>query len=69
VWEATRYRERIDGYPIDELMLILEGSVIITDADGVKETFSPGDAFVMPKGFKGMWENTETVRKYYMILE
>jgi len=53
VWEATRYRERIDGYPIDELMLILEGSVIITDADGVKETFSPGDAFVMPKGVQG----------------
>jgi hypothetical protein len=50
-------------------MVVLEGSVTITDAEGVSETFSAGDTFIMPKGFRGTWENTETMRKYYMILE
>ncbi len=69
VWQATAYKEKIDGYPVDELMVVLEGSVTITDAEGVSETFSAGDTFIMPKGFRGTWENTETMRKYYMILE
>ncbi len=69
VWEATAYKEVIDGYPVDELMAILEGTVTITDADGLSETYSVGDTFIMPKGFKGVWENTETMRKFYMILE
>lgn len=69
VWEATPYREAIDGYPVDELMVIIEGAVTITDADGVGETFSAGDAFLMPKGFVGAWENTVTVRKFFLIVE
>ena len=69
VWEATPYREVSDGYPVDELMVILAGSVTITDDDGHAETFCAGDAFVLPKGFKGTWENREPVRKYFMILE
>lgn len=50
-------------------MFVLRDSVTITDADGNNETFTQGDAFVMPKGFKGTWENTEAMRKYYVILE
>ena len=69
VWEATPYKERIDGYPVDEFMLVLEGSVTITGEDGTSETFSPGEAFMMPKGFRGTWENTEKMRKYYVIYE
>ena len=69
VWEATPYKETTDGYPVDEFMLVLSGSVTITDIDGNSDTFGPGDAFIMPKGFKGTWENTETVRKFYVILE
>ena len=69
VWEATSYRERIDSYPVDEVMFVLEGSVTIIDAEGKSESFGPGDAFVMPKGFRGTWENRERLRKYFVILE
>ena len=69
VWEATPYKEVSESYPVDELMVILSGSVTITDDEGHAETFSAGDAFVLPKGFKGTWENREPVRKYFVILE
>ena len=69
VWEASPYKEEIDGYPVDELMVVIAGTVTITDTDGVSDTFGPGDTFIMPKGFKGTWENSDTMRKFYMILE
>lgn len=69
VWECTPSKERLDGYSCDELMVILEGSVTLTDTEGHAETFTKGDVLVVPKGFKGTWEVTETLRKYYMIVE
>ena len=69
VWKATPYKEAIDSYPVDELIIVLEGSVTVTDSEGAGETFSAGDTFIIPKGFEGTWENTETMRKLYMILE
>ena len=69
VWECTPCKERIDGYPVDEMMTVLAGSVTVTDADGNAQTFGPGDTFVIGKGFRGTWHITETLRKFYMIVE
>lgn len=69
VWECTPCRERIGHYGVDELCLILSGSVTVTHDDGNTQTFGPGNAFVMPKDFKGTWHITETLKKYWMIVE
>jgi uncharacterized cupin superfamily protein len=53
VWEATQYTCRIDDYPCDEVCFMLEGSVTMIDEKGREETFGPGDAFLMPRGFSG----------------
>lgn len=68
VWECKPMTERIDSYPFDEFMQVLSGSVTITDKDGHAETFKAGDSMMMPQGFAGTWEITETLRKYYVIL-
>ncbi|WP_137887673.1 cupin domain-containing protein [Pseudomonas sp. 2FE] len=53
----------------DEMCHILEGTVRLTDADGVAKTFGPGDSFVVAAaGLKGTWENITLVRKVYFIL-
>ena len=69
VWECTPCKERIDSYPVDEMMTVLAGSVTVTDAGGDAQTFGPGDTFVIGKGFRGTWHITETLRKFYMIVE
>lgn len=69
VWKCTPYREEIESYPCDELMVILEGSVTLTDTEGKAETFTKGETVMVPKGFKGTWEITETLLKYYVIVE
>jgi len=51
-------------YTKDELCVLLDGVVRLTDADGRVETYRQGDTFLIPKGFKGVWETVEPVCKF-----
>ncbi|WP_095151551.1 cupin domain-containing protein [Pseudomonas sp. Irchel s3b5] len=67
IWEAGPHLERCQC-DYDELCHILEGTVRLTDTEGVSRTFTAGDSFVVASGFNGMWENLTPVRKVYFIL-
>lgn len=68
VWDCAPAREEYpDGYPVHEMMHIISGSVTLTHSEGESETFVAGDTFFIPKGSHCTWENTETMRKFYMI--
>ena len=67
VWESAPCKEEFESYPVHEMMTIISGSVTVTNADGQSETFTSGDTFFIPKGTKGTWHITETLRKFYMI--
>jgi uncharacterized cupin superfamily protein len=69
VWECSPCRQEIERYGVDEFCTVLSGSLTITNADGHAEIFGPGDSFVMPQDFKGIWHITETLRKFWMIVE
>ena len=65
-WSSKPYKAAID-YTEDEFCYILEGRVRLTDSAGKVEEYKAGDAFVIPKGFKGAWETVEAVKKFYVI--
>lgn len=69
VWVCAPSYEKIDSYPVDELMTVVAGSVTVTDDKGVVNTFTAGDTFYIAKGAKCIWEITETLHKYFMITE
>ena len=48
------------------MMTIISGEVVITNADGVAETFGPGEVAFAAKGSKMTWHITKHMRKYYM---
>jgi uncharacterized cupin superfamily protein len=50
------------------MMNVISGSVTLTHPDGETETFTAGDTFFIEKGSRLIWEITETLRKYYMIV-
>lgn len=56
-------------YTKDELCTLLEGEVRLTDETGQTETYVAGDTFVIPKGFKGVWETVKPVRKFFAVYE
>lgn len=67
VWECAPCREEIEAYPVHEMMTVLDGSVTVTDADGLAQTYEAGDTFFIPKGTPCTWEITKKLRKFYMI--
>ncbi|MEM7074518.1 MAG: cupin domain-containing protein [Pseudomonadota bacterium] len=69
VWECAPTREVIDAYPVHEMMTVISGVLVLTHPDGRTETFTAGDTFFIAKGSQLVWEITETLRKYYLIVE
>jgi len=62
-------RETSEHYGVDEFCCVISSSVSLTNADGNSETFGPGESFVIPRDFRGVWHNAETMRKFWMIYE
>lgn len=63
VWEAGMGKIVINDFPFTEYVLMISGIVIVTDKDGVPRTFSAGDTFVIPKGWSGIWDVQERMKK------
>lgn len=68
VWECAPCREDIAAYPVHEMMTVISGALTLTHPDGRAEHFTRGDTFFIPKGAPVIWEITETLRKFYMIV-
>ena len=66
IWECPPCKVDIDNYPVNEMMTIISGALIMTNAKGVEETFGPGEVVFVPKGSKLTWQITERLQKYYM---
>jgi len=69
VWECTPCTEHVVDYPYDQCCYVLEGSLTITDDDGTAQTFGPGDAFMIPRGFNGAWSMTEPYKNFFVTVE
>lgn len=50
-------------WPVDELMFLLEGELEIRDCTGVSRVYKAGDAFLMPQGFCGTWQQRTGIKK------
>jgi uncharacterized cupin superfamily protein len=68
IWqgEAGAWRVQYEVHE-EELCTLLEGRVRLTDAAGRVREFAPGASFVVPGGFRGVWENLGRVRKVYAV--
>lgn len=68
VWECSSILERIESYPADEYMLVLSGRVTVSDMDGGnRQSWGAGESFLMPKGWRGLWETEGTFRKHFVF--
>jgi len=63
----TDHRNRPLEY--DEFVLVLNGKLTLTEPDGTVHEFTPGDAFVVPKGYTGTWEQHGSYRELAVIAQ
>ena len=68
IWECDAYEERIDSYPVDEVMVIISGSTSLISDAGVRTDLVSGDVAFVPKGWKGRWLQSETIRKFTVMV-
>lgn len=68
VWEAQAYSERLQNYPYDEIVFVVEGSISITDESGQDQLFKAGDCFFLQKGFNGYWNQHERLKIFHMTV-
>ncbi|MFD1880602.1 cupin domain-containing protein [Paracoccus pacificus] len=67
IWEATPGRFTADRSQAAEFCHFLQGRIVMTHLDGTRVTLGPGDAIMLPRGWKGTWEILEQTRKIYVI--
>ena len=66
IWHSSVGAKSVT-YTEEEVCVILEGRVRLTDLQGNAKEFGAGSTFVLPAGFKGTWETLEAVKKIYVI--
>jgi len=67
VWSAESQETKIESYPVDEVCVVLAGTITPTAADGIVSEFRPGDAFAIRRGTSLTWANSPGARKIYVI--
>ena len=65
-WEATPGTYHVT-YKADELVHMFEGKLTLTEDGGETKHYSPGDSFLVPAGFTGVWTIDERIRKIFAI--
>lgn len=67
VWEAPIDSWREHSYPVDEFVVIISGHLRLTEDDGTVLDLHAGDLGFVPRGWSGVWEIVEPVRKAYVV--
>lgn len=65
-WEGEPGWVRIDDWPYNEVCVVLDGRIAIADSAGARREFGPGEAFVIPVGFSGVWHTLAPTRKIFV---
>ena len=67
-WKCGPHSDVLGETEHDEFMYIVKGSVSLIYSDGTTDRFGPGSAIFLPRGFKAIWKQTETVVKFFAII-
>jgi len=67
IFRSGAVRAEIDeAYGVDEFMYFIEGGVTLTSTDGTQTTIQAGDAVMIPREWRGVWD-TDGYLKIYVI--
>ncbi len=54
---------------VDEFVYVLSGKLILTEPNGTRHEYLPGDALVLPVGYKGTWEMQGNYRELVVLAQ
>ncbi len=68
VYVCTAGKWRVD-YSEDEFCTLIEGAVSLIHENGTIQDYVAPQSFVIPAGFKGFWEASGNLRKFFVVYE
>ena len=60
-WDSPALR------PTTETFFVFEGEGCVTDLDGTRHPFGPGDTVVLPKKWSGRWDISKRIHKVWVV--
>ena len=69
IWVCNAGIVEIRDNPVEEICFVTKGTVRVTDTQGRSETFGPGECVVLPRGFNGIWSQSDDYTKFFVLLE
>jgi uncharacterized cupin superfamily protein len=69
IFESTPARTNHKKRPTngDEFVYVLSGKLILTEVNGKKQEFHPGQSLVVPAGYNGTWEMQGNYREIAVV--
>jgi|TARA_B110000003_G_scaffold248589_1_gene260385 uncharacterized cupin superfamily protein len=67
VFQCDYQKFKPRDHSFDEFIMILEGTLTLTEDTGEIHEFKKGDTLVFPKEFKGTWENSDNYKELIII--
>ena len=67
-WACNAGSVDIQGHPVDEACFVTRGKVTLTDASGRSETFGAGEGFLLPRGSRGTWSQSNDFAKLFVAI-
>uniref|UniRef100_A0A6T8KKB1 (S)-ureidoglycine aminohydrolase cupin domain-containing protein n=1 Tax=Hemiselmis andersenii TaxID=464988 RepID=A0A6T8KKB1_HEMAN len=52
--------------PTTEVFYVFKGAGALTDVDGTRHEFGPGDTVILPKGWSGRWDVLQDIHKVWI---
>ena len=68
-WSSDSFESELRSFPVNEIVHIVGGSLILTDDTGKQYLFVKGDAFFVPEGVICKWQSQEYIELIYAVLE
>jgi len=71
IFESTpaKTNHRTRPTDVDEFVYVLSGKLILTEANGTKHEYRPGDSLVLPIGYTGTWEMQGNYRELVVEMQ
>ena len=68
IWACNKGGVEIQGHAVDEACFVLSGSVTLTDHNGRSVTYGAGEGFLLPRGFRGTWAQSDDFAKLFVAI-
>jgi uncharacterized cupin superfamily protein len=71
IFESTpaKTNHRTRPTDVDEFVYVLSGKLILTETNGTRHEYRPGDSLVLPVGYTGTWEMQGNYRELVVEMQ